>query len=61
MHKDLAVALNLALVILTGIGTDLVVQVQMLMAMVVALGAVKMVAVAAVHAGAASGYGNAKP
>jgi hypothetical protein len=43
VHRGLVVALDLALATLTGIGTDLVMQVQMLMAMVVAPGAVKMV------------------
>jgi len=41
--KDLVVALDLVLATPTGIGMDLVMQVQMLMAMVVAPGAVKMV------------------
>ena len=41
--KDLVVALDLVLVTRTGIGMALVMQVQMLMAMVVAPGAVKMV------------------
>jgi hypothetical protein len=43
VHRVLVVALDLALAILTGIGTDLVMQVQMLMAMVVAPGIVKTV------------------
>ncbi|CAN6359823.1 unnamed protein product [Urochloa humidicola] len=48
VHRGLVVALDLALAILTGIVTDLVMQVQMLMAMVVAPGTVKMVGVAVV-------------
>ncbi|CAN6350771.1 unnamed protein product, partial [Urochloa humidicola] len=49
VHRDPVVALDLALAILTGIGMDLVMQVQMLMAMVVAPGAVKTVGVAVVQ------------
>ena len=43
VRKGLVVALDLVLATPTGIGLDLVMQVQMLMAMVVAPGAVKMV------------------
>ena len=43
VHRGLVVALDLVLVTRTGIGMALVMQVQMLMAMVVAPGAVKMV------------------
>ncbi|CAN6350772.1 unnamed protein product, partial [Urochloa humidicola] len=49
VHRGLVVAPDLALAILTGIGTDLVMQVQMLMAMVVAPGAVKTVGVGVVQ------------
>jgi hypothetical protein len=49
VHRVLAAALDRALAILTGIGTDLVMQVQMLMAMVEAPGAVKTVGVVAVQ------------
>ncbi|CAN6338360.1 unnamed protein product, partial [Urochloa humidicola] len=47
MHRGPVVARDLALAILTRIGPHLVMKVQMLMAMVVAPGAVKMVGVAA--------------
>jgi hypothetical protein len=46
--RDLVVASDLALAMLTGIGTDQVMQVQMLMAMVVAQGTAKMVGLLAV-------------
>ncbi|CAN6354902.1 unnamed protein product [Urochloa humidicola] len=48
MLKGLVAALDLALAMLTGIGMEEVRQVQMLMAMVVAPGTVKMVGVAVV-------------
>jgi len=57
MLKDPVVAPVVALAMLIGIGGDQVMQVQMLMAMVVAQETVKMVGLVA----AGSGYGNAYP